>query len=55
MHCPICKAVNLVNGGVQIKCWSCGNWAHIDNWTYTKEAWARIEKRNRERAKAMRF
>lgn len=43
MHCPICKAVNNVNGGVQIRCYKCRNWSHHDNWTYTKEAWKRIQ------------
>jgi len=55
MHCPICKAVNLVHGGIQIKCWSCGCWSHVDNWTYTKAAWARIEAKNKKRAELMRF
>ena len=57
MHCPICKAVNCVSWGVQIQCRKCGNWSHVDNWTYTKKAWARIEAKNkvyRDRQNAMR-
>jgi len=39
MHCPICEAVNIISGPYyQFQCWKCRNWAHVDNWTYTKEA-----------------
>jgi len=43
MHCPICDAVNVGNWGVQRHCWKCGNWSHMDNWTYAQPPlWARV-------------
>ena len=47
MHCPICKAVRDVSWGVQIRCDKCHNWSHVDNWTYTKKEWAKIEAKNK--------
>ena len=38
-HCPICNAVNVGNWGVQRHCWKCGNWSHMDNWTYAAPPW----------------
>jgi hypothetical protein len=43
MHCPICQTINYVGGGVQILCWKCGNFSHMDNWTFAKPPlWVRI-------------